>query len=56
MKTINVSQDVINDFQLFPDVHDHMSEVQPLGQQEVEHRQGGAPGIDFWPNLLKQIC
>ena len=39
-------------FKLFPEDHDHLGEVQHLGQPEVGHQPRGAPEIDFLEKLL----
>ena len=54
MKTKLVRYDENNYFKLFLDIHDHLSEVQNLGQPGVGHWQQGVPGNDFLAILLKQ--
>ena len=47
-----MGEDEISDLKWFPDVQDHLGEVQPLWQPGVGHSPRGVPGNDFLAILL----
>ena len=49
-----MGEDEISYFKLFPDVQDHLGEVQPLRQPGVGHSPRGVPRNDFLAMLFKQ--
>ena len=48
VETKGVRYDENRYFKWFPDVHDHLGEVQSLGQPGVGHDPGVSQGMTFW--------
>ena len=43
-------------FQVFPDIQDHLGEVQPQRHQGVGQEQGLPQRVNFWKNCINRGC
>ena len=43
-------------FEVFPDIQDHLGEVQPQRHQGVGQEQGLPQSINFWKNCINRGC
>ena len=43
-------------FKVFPDIQDHLGEVQPQRHQGVGQEQGLPQGVNFWNNCINWGC
>ena len=43
-------------FQVFPDIQDHLGEVQPQRHQGVGQEQGLPQRVNFWENCISKGC